>query len=155
MNAREIAEHLTPAMFPGAYSKESDIYPDLKRALQEAAGPSATVHVEQQDYNVIKPVRAFNQVWWPDGVVVLGERTIGVEAKLLRHEQESGSLASAVMQGMVLKLAYDEALIVLVRTGHTAPFSQQERDLFDRLWENNRIAWTAVVTQRDLAAVER
>jgi hypothetical protein len=148
MDARAIAAHLTSATFPGPYTKEAEIYPDLKRALQEAAGTSATVHVQQRDYGVIRPVEAFAQAFWPDGNVTVGDRRIGIEAKLLRHAQESGTLASAVFQGMVLTLEYDEVLLVFVTTAEATAFTPRERAMLDGLWASNRIAWTSVPAHR-------
>jgi hypothetical protein len=152
MTARDIAARLTPPHFPGPYAREADIYPDLKRALVQITGPEAAVHVERQDYDVIRSVHAFAQDFRPDGAVVVDGRRIGVEAKLLRHAQESGSLASAVLQGLVLALGYDEALIVLVSTGEIPAFLARERAMLDGLWEPYRVAWAEVRTPVPAAA---
>jgi hypothetical protein len=144
MDAHILASRLTPEMFPGRYLRESETYSDLKKALSQAAGPEATVHVQQQDHGTLRPVEAFGQRCWPDAVVRLQEHSIAVEAKLLHHPQESGALCSAIGQAMIFSLDHEEALIVLLQAPACPTFTSRERGILDRLWPCQRIA-TAIV----------
>jgi hypothetical protein len=159
MNARTLASRLAPELFPGRYLREPDVYADLKAALVAAAGPEAVVQVQQQDYDVIRPVEAFAQRFWPDAVVRLGSTSIAVEAKLLRHRQESGAISSAIAQAMGFTLEYDQALIVLLRADGCPEFTANERDLLGRLWTSHSIAVAIVAvpaaTQVQSAAPQR
>jgi len=147
IDARAIAGRLADARFSGSYRDESDLHPDLLQALTDAAGPAALVHVERQTPGVIRSVSAFARSWRPNAAIELPDRKIGVEAKLLRRTHESGSIATAILQGMILGLEFDEALLVLVATEDAAAFTPRERAMLDRLWDFGRIAWASVTAK--------
>jgi len=55
----KIEEVLMQYPFENDYKEERQLYPDLKKCLSGTIGNMGEVYVESQDYNRIKPVRAF------------------------------------------------------------------------------------------------
>jgi len=144
MDATQIAARLTSEMFPGPYTRESDAFADLERALVGAAPSGAAVHVQPRDRDALRPVHAFDRAWQPDGAIATDGRRIGVQLCLLRKAHEGEAITAAIGNAMILSLHYDEVLIVGLASEYRPQFTLKEKALLHELWRAYRTAWVAV-----------